>query len=85
MDFFKGMASEVKVLLGSNDVHVFPVVYNFANERNVLQTENRNVFFLDFLRSTEGELSLPVECSLSEDRTDEAAWFYEVSNLFQNL
>ncbi len=39
----QGEAGQVEVLLWADDVDIFPVVYYFADERHILETEERNL------------------------------------------
>lgn len=39
MDLLEREACQVQVLLGSNDVDLFAVVYSFANEWHILQAK----------------------------------------------
>ena len=39
----QGEAGQIEVLLWADDVDIFPVVYYFADERHILETEERNL------------------------------------------
>ena len=84
MDIIQGITGCVEVLFRANNVNIFSISDTFANERNVLQTEHCPLVFHDLFRSTKGILGLPVEGTLSENRTDQTTFREVVSNLFQN-
>ena len=67
VNLFKGIRSQIEMLLWSNDVNILAVVNNFADEWNVLQAEQCDLTLEHALGATERVLGLPVESTLSED------------------
>ena len=65
----KWVTRQVQVLLWTNDVNLFPVIESLADEWDIHETEKSDVAAIELLRTTESALSLPVECTLTKDRT----------------
>lgn len=69
----QGVARQVQVLLRSDNVDILTVVDHLANEGHILQSEKGELALLNACRAAKDVLSLPVEGTLTEDGSDEAA------------
>jgi len=78
VNFLNWESSSVKCSLWANDLNIFSVIHNFANEWDILHAENGQVLFFDHLISKHS-LNLPIKSTLSKDGTDDGSlldvWF----------
>lgn len=85
MHLLERVAGDVEVLLRSDDVNFFSIVESFADEGDVLETEESNVASHELIGAAEGVLGLPVEGTLPEDRAKEAVVFQEGLDVVDDL
>ena len=67
VDALKRVTGEVEVLFGPDDVHLFPVVERLADERDIHETEERDVSASQLLSPAKCALRLPIEGTLPKD------------------
>ena len=72
------------MLLRTADVNFFSVVNRLANERHILQTEERDIAPQEFLRPSKRILCLPVKGALAEDRAEQAVVGQQVFDLAED-
>ena len=73
------------MFLWSNNVDFFSVVECFANEGNILETEQSHILSKNLFSSSQGMLRLPVESTLSEDWSDQTSIFQVILDVSKNL
>lgn len=67
MNLFQREACQVEVLLGADNVDLFAVVYGFADEWHILQTEQRDIPAQNLVNASKSALDCPIEGSLAKD------------------
>lgn len=85
VDAFKRVRGQVQMFLGSDNVHVFAVVYRLANKRHILQRKKCQFPLYDSVWTAKSVLRLPIEGSLTEDWSHKAALIKILSDFSKNL